>query len=216
MEISSILTYISTIVAVFSIPVSLQIFHQHKRKKFKDELENFTEYFEKFYGKDKSAYPLLLRDKAAQNLTRTPQISAEIVDFIINLHEKRLANFDTLIDHYHWGNQYLKVEKNNDEIVFSNECYASNLIIVSLYIIYFLMAGFAGFLFLDILNLSKVAWFDPLIIIASLIISLGALNTADNMKGTLKFLWNIQKANFQTELQENNERETYIDVTSQT
>lgn len=214
MEISSILTIVSAVVAVFSIPVSLQIFHQHKRKKFKDELENFSEYFENFYEKDRSAYPLLLRDKAAQNLTRTLQISAEIVNYIINLHEKRLANFDTLTDHYHWGNKYLKVDRKNDQIIFSRKWYVSNLTMVMLYINYCLMAGFSGFLFLDIINLSSVAWFDSLIAISALILAVGALNKADNMKEALKFLKVIKQANSETVIQEDNEITAHIEIAS--
>ncbi|GAA5187798.1 hypothetical protein GCM10023345_27310 [Acinetobacter kookii] len=214
MEISSVLPILSAVVTVCSIPVTLHIIHQHKRKKFKDDLENFTEYFEKFYKNTSSELPILLRDKAAQNLTRTPRISAEVIDYIINLHEQRLVKFDILTDHYHWGNRYIKITLKNDQMTFSKNWYICVLTKIFLYFIYYLMAFFSGFLCLDIINLSSVSWFDPLIGIASFICAIFSLNKADDMGEALKFLNIINNAQESIQAQQKIETDLTIDLAS--
>ena len=106
-SIDVIVALIGIVVAIFSIPKSLHAIGEHKRKKFKDELDNFIEYFEKFYKADANNYPQLLRDKAAQNITRSKDMNAELLHYLINLHEKGLVNFDQATDHYYWGSRFL-------------------------------------------------------------------------------------------------------------
>lgn len=189
MESVDIISKIIVVVtALFTFIKVLHSIHEHKRKKFKDDFENYKEYLDNYYKTEKSEHSLLLRDKAAQNLTRTPKIRAEVVDYFIDLHEQRLANFDTLIDHYYWGNNYLNIEVYDHKITFSSKPYTSNRFQKIYFISYFLMAFFSGLLFLNIINLSNTIWFDPMVGIASLICALSAINKADNIKEALGFL----------------------------
>ena len=113
--ISPISTIIAIIVAIFSIPKTLHTIGEHKRKKFKDELENFAEYFEKFYKVDTDKYPKLLRDKAAQNITRSIEMSDVLLHYLIDLHEKGLANFDKTNEQFYWGGRFIIVQNIEDQ-----------------------------------------------------------------------------------------------------
>lgn len=117
-NIDTITKVIALIIALFSFPKMLHSIHEHKRKKFKDEFENYKEYFEKFYKCEPSDFSKLLRDKAAQNLTRNLEMKANLLDYLIELHEKGLANFDKMTDQYYWGNRFINVQKVNGDLHF--------------------------------------------------------------------------------------------------
>ena len=55
--INPIAALIALIIAIFSIPKTLHAINEHKRKKFKDELENFKEYFANFHQNSSSNTP---------------------------------------------------------------------------------------------------------------------------------------------------------------
>ncbi|WP_205668317.1 hypothetical protein [Acinetobacter pseudolwoffii] len=141
--ISPTAAIIAIIVAIFSIPKTLHAIGEHKRKKFKDELENFTEYFEKFYKADANNYPQLLRDKAAQNITRSFDMNAELLHYLIDLHEKDLANFDKTTEQYYWGSRFIEVSNQDNKINISKKGRVSKLISRIYYFLYGIFLIFA-------------------------------------------------------------------------
>lgn len=87
--INPIAAIIALVIAIFSIPKTLHAINEHKRKKFKDELDFYKEYLDNYYQKTESELSLLLKDKAAQTLTRSTVISAKLADYFILLHEQK-------------------------------------------------------------------------------------------------------------------------------
>lgn len=111
--ITPIASIIAIIVAIFSIPKTLHSINEQKRKKFRDELDIYKEYFENYFQNADSSIPLLVRDKAAHTLTRSPFINSRLANYFINLHENQKADFQSLIDTYHFGNKYIDVDEEN-------------------------------------------------------------------------------------------------------
>ena len=211
-SIDVIVALIGIVVAIFSIPKSLHAIGEHKRKKFKDELNNFIEYFEKFYKADESKYPKLLRDKAAQNITRSKDMNAELLHYLINLHEKGLVNFDQATDHYYWGSRFLTYEINDDEFIFKTNKYTSISLSYLNYLLYAVFLILAIFTLVGWIDFLKVNWFDNIIGLGLIVIATKFLNTADDMKEALSFLKLIKNANSKTESKITSEIVTSIDL----
>ncbi|MFH7809761.1 MULTISPECIES: hypothetical protein [unclassified Acinetobacter] len=115
--INPIAALIALIIAIFSIPKTLHAINEHKRKKFKDELDFYKEYLDNYYQKTESELSLLLKDKAAQTLTRSTVISAKLADYFILLHEQKKLNFQDVTDAFHFGHKYIHVDE--ERLVFS-------------------------------------------------------------------------------------------------
>ncbi|MCH7336681.1 hypothetical protein [Acinetobacter sp. NIPH 2699] len=186
--INPISAIIAVIVAIFSIPKSLHSINEFRRKKFKDELENYKEYFEKFYNCEKNIYPKLLQDKAAQNITRTQETSAYLVNYFIDLHEKNLVNFDKVTEHYHWGNRFIHIDDQDSTIIFKPKTFLSKRVCSINYFLYAFFIGISIFIFLGKINLFNVEWLNNFLGIANLILGIACLRTADDMHEALKFL----------------------------
>lgn len=213
-SIDVIVALIGIVVAIFSIPKSLHAIGEHKRKKFKDELDNFIEYFEKFYKADESKYPKLLRDKAAQNITRSKDMNAELLHYLINLHEKGLVNFDQATDHYYWGSRFLTYNSNNNVITFKTKRYTSSTVSKLNYVLYACFLTLAIFTLVGWIEFLKVTWFDNIISIALIILATRFLNTADDMKEALNFLKLMKNSGDKDESKEMNETDSSIDLAS--
>lgn len=115
--INPIAAIIALVIAIFSIPKTLHAINEHKRKKFKDELDFYKEYLDNYYQKTESELSLLLKDKAAQTLTRSTVISANLADYFILLHEQKKLNFQDVTDAFHFGHKYIHVDE--ERLVFS-------------------------------------------------------------------------------------------------
>ncbi len=204
--ISPIAAIIAIIVAIFSIPKTLHAIGEHKRKKFKDELENFTEYFKKFYKADANNYPQLLRDKAAQNITRSFDMNAELLHYLIDLHEKDLANFDKATEQYYWGSRFIEVSNQDNKINISKKGRVSKLISRIYYFLYGIFLIFAIIIFTGKFHFWNIQWLDALIGVSFLIFSISALRKANDMKEALNFLKTIKIA--QNKLKTNQREET--------
>lgn len=111
--ITPIASIIAIIVAIFSIPKILHEITEQKRKKIMDELEFYKEYLEHYYHKTNVKIPLLVRDKAAQTLTRSTHINANLANHFIELHENGKADFQKIIDAFHFGHKYIEVDEAN-------------------------------------------------------------------------------------------------------
>ena len=111
--ITPIASIIAIIVAIFSIPKTLHAINEQKRKKFRDELDFYKEYFENYYQKKDSNIPLLVRDKAAHTLTRSTHINANLANYFVELHENKKADFQKVIDSFHFGHKYINVDEQN-------------------------------------------------------------------------------------------------------
>lgn len=111
--LSPIASIIAIIVAIFSIPKILHEISEQKRKKFRDELDFYKDYFENYYKKRDSTIPLLVRDKAAHTLTRSMFINANLANHFIELHENGKADFQKVIDTFHFGHKYISVDEEN-------------------------------------------------------------------------------------------------------
>lgn len=111
--ITPIASVIAIIVAIFSIPKTLHAINEQKRKKFRDELEFYKEYFENYYLKTDIKTPLLIKDKAAHTLTRSTYINANLANYFIELHENGKVNFQETIDSFHFGHKYINVDEEN-------------------------------------------------------------------------------------------------------
>ena len=109
--INPIAALIALIIAIFSIPKTLHAINEHKRKKFKDELDFYKEYLDNYYQKTESDVSLLLKDKAAQTLTRSTAISAKLADYFISLHEQKKLNFQDVTDTFHFGHKNIHVDE---------------------------------------------------------------------------------------------------------
>ncbi|MFH7765153.1 hypothetical protein [Acinetobacter sp. BSP-28] len=212
--ISPIAAIIAIIVAIFSIPKTLHAIGEHKRKKFKDELENFTEYFEKFYKADANNYPQLLRDKAAQNITRSFDMNAELLHYLIDLHEKDLANFDKTTEQYYWGSRFIEVSNKDNKINISKKVRVSKLISRIYYFLYGIFLIFAIVIFTGKFHFWNIQWLDALIGVSFLIFSISALRKADDMKEALNFLKTIKIAQNKLKTNQREETEEVIDFAS--
>jgi len=212
--ISPTAAIIAIIVAIFSIPKTLHAIGEHKRKKFKDELENFTEYFEKFYKADANNYPQLLRDKAAQNITRSFDMNAELLHYLIDLHEKDLANFDKTTEQYYWGSRFIEVSNQDNKINISKKGRVSKLISRIYYFLYGIFLIFAIVIFTGKFHFWNIQWLDALIGISFLIFSISALRKADDMKEALNFLKTIKIAQNKLKTNQREETEGVIDFAS--
>ncbi|WP_213073974.1 hypothetical protein [Acinetobacter terrae] len=195
--INPIAAIIALIVAIFSIPKTLHSINEHRRKKFRDELENYKEYFEKFYNCDPNNYPKLLRDKAAQNLTRSHDIDAGLLNHLIELHEKNLVNFDKITDQYYWGSRFIDTYKAQSSFTFKSKRRLSRTMSLINYALYAIFLTIAVFTFLGKINLFNVQWFDSLMGTVHIILAISSLRTADDMKEALKFLATIKNAETQ-------------------
>jgi hypothetical protein len=193
-SLTSISTIIAIIVAIFSIPKSLHAVNEHRRKKFKDELENFGEYFEKFYKAETDKYPQLLKDKAAQNLTRSIDMNDELLHCLIDFHEKGLVNFDKTTDLYYWGSRFINVIKVNNTFAFTPRNRVSGAISKTYYVIYALCLTFAIIVFTGKFHFWNIAWLDVLIGVSFIIFSISSLRKADDMKEALEFLRTMNDA----------------------
>lgn len=111
--ITPIASIIAIIVAIFSIPKTLHAIGEQKRKKFRDELDFYKEYFENYYQNKDSSISLLVRDKAAHTLTRSTYINANLANYFIELHENGKADFQEIIDTFHFGHKYIDVDEVN-------------------------------------------------------------------------------------------------------
>ena len=212
--ISPIAAIIAIIVAIFSIPKTLHAIGEHKRKKFKDELENFTEYFEKFYKADANNYPQLLRDKAAQNITRSFDMNAELLHYLIDLHEKDLANFDKTTEQYYWGSRFIEVSNQDNKINILKKGRVSKLISRLYYFLYGIFLIFAIVIFTGKFHFWNIQWLDALIGVSFLIFSISALRKADDMKEALNFLETIKNAQNKLKTNQREETEEVIDFAS--
>ncbi|SCC71825.1 hypothetical protein [Acinetobacter albensis] len=192
--INPIAAIIALIVAIFSIPKTLHAIGEHKRKKFKDELENFTEYFEKFYRVDTDKYPRLLRDKAAQNISRSIDMSSDLLHHLIDLHENDLANFDRTTEQYYWGSRFIDIRKQDNKIIYSKKRRVSKLISRIYYFLYAIFLIFAIVIFTGKFHFWNIQWLDGLIGFSFIIFSISALRKGDDMKEALKFLATITNA----------------------
>ncbi|AUX85212.1 hypothetical protein C3F34_03430 [Acinetobacter sp. ACNIH2] len=193
-SLTSISTIIAIIVAIFSIPKSLHAVNEHRRKKFKDELENFGEYFEKFYKAETDKYPQLLKDKAAQNLTRSIDMNDELLHCLIDFHEKGLVNFDKTTDLYYWGSRFINVIKVDNTFAFTPRNRVSGAISKTYYVIYALCLTFAIIVFTGKFHFWNIAWLDVLIGVSFIIFSISSLRKADDMKEALEFLRTMNDA----------------------
>ncbi|RLL23953.1 hypothetical protein [Acinetobacter chengduensis] len=111
--LNPIASVIAIIVAIFSIPKILHEISEQKRKKFRDELNFYKEYFENYYKNRDSTIPLLVRDKATHTLTRSMFINANLANHFIELHENRKADFQKVIDAFHFGHKYISIDEEN-------------------------------------------------------------------------------------------------------
>ncbi len=111
--ITPIASIIAIIVAIFSVPKILHEIGEQKRKKFRDELEFYKEYLEHYYHNKNAKIPLIVRDKAAQTLTRSTHINANLANYFVELHENGKADFQKIIDAFHFGHKYIKVDETN-------------------------------------------------------------------------------------------------------
>ena len=111
--ISPITAIIAIVVAIFSIPKTLHAISEQKRKKIRDELDFYKEYFENYYQERGSNIPLLVRDKAAHTLTRSTYINANLANYFVELHENGKADFQKVIDTFHFGHKYIDVDEQN-------------------------------------------------------------------------------------------------------
>jgi hypothetical protein len=212
--INPIAAIIAIIVAIFSIPKTLHAIGEHRRKKFKDELENFTEYFEKFYTADANKYPQLLRDKAAQNITRSFDMNAELLHYLIDLHEKDLANFDRITEQYYWGSRFIEVSNQDNKINISKKGRVSKLISRIYYFLYAIFLIFAIATFTGKFHFWNIQWLDTLIGVSFLIFSISALRKADDMKEALNFLKTIKIVQNKLKTNQREENEEVIDFAS--
>lgn len=192
--INPIAALIALIIAIFSIPKTLHAINEHKRKKFKDELENFKEYFANFHQNSSSNTPKLLKDKAAQNIARSLEMNADLLDYLITLHEKDLINFDKIKDHYYWGNRFIAVNKNTSRFQFSNKRGASRFLSCLNYFLYVIFITIAVFTFLGKIQFFNVQWLNNLIGAAHIFFAISFLRTADDMREALIFLKTMEKA----------------------
>ena len=213
-SIDVIVALIGIVVAIFSIPKSLHSIGEHQRKKFKDELDNFIEYFEKFYKVDESKYPKLLRDKAAQNITRSFDMNTELLHYLIDLHEKDLANFDKTTEQYYWGSRFIEVSNQDNKINILKKGRVSKLISRLYYFLYGIFLIFAIVIFTGKFHFWNIQWLDALIGVSFLIISISALRKADDMKEALNFLKTIKIAQNKLKTNQGEETEEAIDFAS--
>ena len=193
-SITSISTIIAIIVAIFSIPKSLHAVNEHRRKKFKDELENFTEYFEKFYRVESGKYPKLLRDKAAQNITRSIDMNDELLHCLIVFHEKGLVNFDKATDLYYWGSRFINVIKVDNTLAFTPKNRVSKAISKTYYAFYALNLTFSIVVFTGKFHFWNIAWLDGIIGVSFIVFAISSLRKADDMKEALEFLRMMDEA----------------------
>ena len=187
-SITQIATIIGIIVAIFSIPKTLHTIGDFRRKKFKDELDVFKEYFDNYHNLDNTPTPKLLKDKVAQNLTRSKDINYDLLRYFINLHEKNKANFDKLIEHYDWGNRFIILTKLDDDFHVQAKSYVSNLTININYLLYALTVVLSIFLFTGHLSFFESKFFNNSVGISTIILSLDFLRRAEDMREGLKFL----------------------------
>lgn len=144
--ITPIASIIAIIVAVFSIPKTLHAINEQKRKKFRDELDFFKEYFEKYYKNDTPELTLLIRDKAAHTLTRSPFINAKLTNYFIELHENQKADFQKLVDSFHFGHKFIDVDDQNLKFkaTIKNLKYRKNLYYFLVSLIFFYIFALYG------------------------------------------------------------------------
>lgn len=192
--INPIAAIIAIIVAIFSIPKSLHAVNEHRRKKFKDELENFSEYFEKFYKAETGKYHKLLRDKAAQNLTRSIDMNDELLHCLIYFHEKGLVNFDKTTELYYWGSRFINVIKVDNKLVFTPKNRVSNTISKTYYAFYALFLTFAIVVFTGKFHFWNIVWLDGVIGFSFIVFAISSLRKADDMKEALEFLRTLDEA----------------------
>ncbi|OTG63470.1 hypothetical protein [Acinetobacter silvestris] len=196
--ITSISTGISIIAAIIAIFLNKYVFHEHKRKKFKAELENYEEYFSKYYDTETSKnLPLLIRDKAAQNLTRLPNVNSELVNYFINLHEKSLVSFDKIIDHFNWGEKFINIKKvsSQKKFKFTHKFKMPKFIRALHYIGYVLFILYAIGLVTNYLSIPSIPfWLKVIFSLCSIFLAFICLNKADDITESFEFLKLIDKA----------------------
>ena len=141
--------------------------------------------------------PLLIKDKAAQNLTRLPNISAQLVNYFIELHEKSLLSFDKLVDHFHWGEKFIHIKKltSSKKFKFSHKLKTPKLTQKMNYAGYVLFILYAIGIVTNILPIPFFPnWLKIVFSICSVLLAFFCLNKADDLSESIKFLELINKA----------------------
>ena len=186
--ISLIGACIGIFTAICALFLNLQILHEHKRKKFKAELENYEEYFSKYYNST-NEIPKLIKDKAAQNLTRSPAFTFDLVNYFIKLHESSLVSFDKIIDHFYWGNNFILVKKNEESFNFSLTFKYPIIFKYFNYLGYIIFILFA--ILFQMTNLNNIPfpfWLKVIISLGSIMMALICLKRADDISESIKFI----------------------------
>ncbi|NHB57665.1 hypothetical protein G9F32_06405 [Acinetobacter sp. 194] len=190
-SVGSCIAILTTIATLF---LNIHIIHEHKRKKFRAELENFEEYFEKYYDPNNSKnLPLLIQDKAAQNLTRMKFFNKELLTYFIQLHEQKKISLDHVLDHLYFAYNLIEIKNENDVYLFKSAIKMPQLRKYLNYAGYVIFIIFAIVLHTPTVETLFNWWLNILFTIALVFASLISLNQADNIEESLKFL-NLIKA----------------------
>lgn len=194
--VTSIGALIGIFTAIFALILNLHVLHEHRRKKFKSELENFEEYFSKYYDpENKTDIPLLIQDKAAQNLTRLNFFNKDLVNYFINLHHQRKLSIDEALDLLFFGHNYIKIENNNSELTFTSVLKFPKTIMWLNYLGYVSFLLYALSLYTIYPSVFSNHWIKILVTISAVIAAFVCANKADSIKESMKFLKLLKNLN---------------------
>nr|WP_174506528.1 hypothetical protein [Acinetobacter sp. Marseille-Q1620] len=188
-NINTFTSFLGLITTVIAITLNIYVFHEHKRKKFKAELENYEDYFNKYYLTELDIkVPLLIRDKAAQNLVRNIHFDAKIVNYFISLHEQKLLSFDKAINYLFYGIKFINIDQNiNFKINIRFATFFKNLNYLG-YVIFLLYGINLLGKFTPFLNPNLQSSVQLFIGIGAIIIAFVCLKRAEEISDSLKFI----------------------------
>jgi len=174
-----------------------------KHKKISDRLASSVQYFEKYYERGQTNQ--LVLDRAAQDLTKSPNVDHNLVNKLIELHQNYLVNFDQMIFLLDEGNRYISYKKGQTlniskdlsikPFLFLNPNLRRYLFIAG----YFIFASFGLAFFLALINSKEVNFF---VNVAFFVVSLAFMALAflclvleDSLNEAVDFIKRINEAN---------------------
>ncbi|OTG69955.1 hypothetical protein B9T26_14360 [Acinetobacter sp. ANC 4169] len=176
---STIGAIVAIVTAILALGINLHVLHEHRRKKFKAELENYEEYFHKYYLPETCKnINLLIKDKAAQNLTRLKFIDHSLLTYFINLHEKRLLVLDQILDLLFFSHSLINISVIEEKYEFKSKLLFPKVSMALNYFGYVFFLLYAIYLYMPFSSEIFEGWIKIFVTIGAIFAGFISLNRA--------------------------------------
>lgn len=172
-----------------------------KHKKISDSLASSIQYFEKYYERGQTNQ--LVLDRAAQDLSKSPNVDHNLVNKLIEFHQNYLVNFDHMVSLFDDGYQFITYKKGQTLNIATDLSLKPFLFLTPNWRRFLFVAGYFIFvssglmLFLLLINLKDVQFMTALIMIvislALILLGLLFLMLEDRIKQANNFIKKINE-----------------------